>query len=241
MVLPSERAANLRRALGYERNGEVFVRNVDQGMVETMGGVVRFQQDVGVNYFLDVAGVDPPPKMPGIPINWTMPEDVFEKAKLPWIMISRDDVGTAIQRWQPGASKYRVPRVGALPVYAEGHMGFDGYEEQPQAEPVDLTYTITASTTRRSKFAKNGLEGLWYYLRKVWKPYGYVMVKDSIGDIRTYNAFRESEYDATEVMGVSDRIVAVGLSVRVEAELDNEDPVLLPGVQRRLTSRFRMP
>jgi len=241
VVLEQDRRAVLRRALGYERNGDVFVRNFDQGMVETMGSTIRVMPGVGVHYFLDVPGVEPPPNFPGIPVSFTLPEDVHERNKMPWISVSRDDVATAIQRWHPGMDKYRTAAQGSLPQYLEGNMGFETYESQPQAEPVDLSYTVTVSTTRRSGYAPNALEKLWNYLRKTWKPYGLVIVKDSIGDLRTYNAFRESEYDATEVIGVSDRVVSMGFTIRVEAELDIEDPVVSKSVRRRLTTRFRMP
>ena len=241
MVLESDRRAVQRRALGYERNGDVFVRNFDQGMVESMGGTLRFQKGVGISYFLDVEGVAPPPDMPGIQVSFTQPEDVHQKINMPWVSISRDDVATAIQRWHPGMDKYRAPARGALPAYLEGNMGFDAYETQLQAEPVDISYTITVSATRRSGYASNALEKMWNYMRKTWKPYGLVIVKDSLGDLRTYNAFRESEYDATEVLSVSDRVASMGFTVRVEAELDIEDPVVSKSVRRRLTTRFRMP
>lgn len=241
MVLESDRRAVLRRALGYERNGEVFVRNFDQGMVETMGGVLRFQDKVGVSYFLDIEGVEPHPELPGIQISFGQPEDVHQRTKMPWVLITRDDISTAIQRWHPGMDKYRAPARGALPEYLEGNMGFDAYETQLQAEPVDISYTVTVSATRRSGYAGNALEKMWNYMRKTWKPYGLVIVKDSIGDLRTYNAFRESEYDATEVLGVSDRVASMGFAIRIEAELDIEDPVVSKSVRRRLTTRFRMP
>jgi hypothetical protein len=241
VAIDSDRRAVLRRALGYERNGEVFVRNFDQGMVETMGGTLRYQDKVGVSYFMDIEGVAPPPDMPGIPISFTQPEDVHQRTKMPWVSVARDDISTAIQRWHPGMDKYRTPARGALPAYLEGNLGFDAYETQLQSEPVDISYTVTVSATRRSGYASNALEKMWNYMRKVWKPYGLVIVKDSIGDLRTYNAFRESEYDATEVLGVSDRVASMGFSIRVEGELDIEDPVVSKAVRRRLTTRFRMP
>lgn len=239
MSLPSDRRAVLRRALGYERNGDVTVRNFDQGVIETLGATVRQKVSVGPGYYLDIPGVQAPPTFPGIPVVFTTPEDVFEVQKMPWITVARDDVATAIQRWHPGSVKYRAPRQGAIQSYVEGNTGFDGHEEQSMSEPVDFTYTITANTTRRTGLAVQGMEKLWYYIRKVYKPYGLVIVKDSLGDSRTYNAFREAEYDATENAAAGDRVVSMGFSIRVEGELDIEDPFLTNAVRSRLTTRLR--
>lgn len=239
MPLESDRQANLRRALGYERNGQVFIRDFDRGIIETMGATIRLQDKVNVGYFLDIAGVEPPPGMPGIPIVFTLPEDMFEPIRMPWIMVARDDVSTAIQRWHPGTMKYRAPREGAIESYLEGNVGFDGYEEQPMAEPVDVTYTITAAATRRSGLASNALEKVWYYIRKVYKPYSLVIVNDSVGDRRTYNVFREGEFDASDVIEVGSRVASMGISVRVEGEHDIEDPVVTKSVSHRLTTRLR--
>lgn len=239
MPIDADRRAVERRALGRERNGQVFVRDFDRGIIETMGATIRLQEKANYGYFIDIPGVEPPPGMPGIPIVFTLPEDMFEQIRMPWIMITRDEVATAIQRWHPGTMKYRVPREGAVETYLEGNVGFDGYEEQPMSEPADITYSITLAATRRSGLASNALEKLWYFVRKVYKPYGLVIVKDSVGDLRTYNAFREGEFDATDVIEVGSRVASLGISVRIEGELDIEDPVLSRAVSRRLTPRFR--
>jgi len=239
----------LQRRLGLARNGEVTVRSFDEGIVETFGArrytpagelVTDPTYKAETHYYLKLDGVTPPPGHVGIQVLFAYPEDVFERSHFPLIMVSRDDVTVAIQRWHPGTQQYRAPGVGAAPVYVEGNAGYDTYEERPGAEPVDLTYTLTIMAERRGKGARIGLERIWYWLRKVYKPYGYVIVKDSLGDERTYNAFREDEIELTDQPGVSERVVSMAVTVRVEGELDTEDPVVRRAATARPTFRSKL-
>ena len=47
---------------------------------------------------------------------------------------------------------------------------------------------------------------------------------DSIGDVRTYEAFQESISPLDEVSEVVDRVIGFAVTLRVEGELDLLDP-----------------
>mgnify|MGYP001254170055 CR=1 FL=1 len=56
-----------------QQTGEVFIRNYDQGIVETMNGTVRII-DNQKNYFIDIPACTPV----AVPVIFLNPEQVFE-------------------------------------------------------------------------------------------------------------------------------------------------------------------
>lgn len=63
------------------------------------------------------------------------------------------------------------------------------------------------------------------HLLRVWQPYSKIRLIDSLGEQRTYDVFNEGDVlDIGEIVDVADRVKAYTISVRVEGELDINDP-----------------
>jgi len=218
--------AREQRATGRAPNGTVGLRAFDEGLLLSLGGKVSDS-----NYFVQVPGVQPPPGFPGVPLSFTFPEDVFEKYRLPFILINRDDLSPALQRWHPGAIQYRAPAPGALPIHITDSVGtFDGfskYEQRPQAFPFDITYSISLYARYRSD--ANAL--LDHAMRK-FPPYGALYLFDDQQDPRSYDAFAEGVAVLDDVLDVTQRLVGFILTVRVESELDLSDPLVSTAVRK---------
>jgi hypothetical protein len=81
-------------------------------------------------------------------------------------------------------------------------------------------------------------------LRKVlgvYQAYGRVIVKDTLGDYRTYEAFREGISILDELSEVAGRMVGFAVTIRVEAEFDLVDPTTARTVTSlpRLSMEFK--
>jgi hypothetical protein len=68
--------------------------------------------------------------------------------------------------------------------------------------------------------------------RHLW-AYGVIYVIDSEGEERGYEAFQESIDTLNEINEISDRKIGYTISIRVEGELDFNDPVIA-----RTTTKF---
>jgi hypothetical protein len=215
--------AQIQRSLGHARNGTVTLRDFDQGVVETMKAVV-----INDRYFItELKYLDAAPEFPGVPVVFAHPEDVFQTHKIPVIEVRRDDISPALNRWHPGTLHYRVPASSALPrtvQFPDGttRSGYNQYEERQQAAPFDLMYTINIIAKQRTAMA--AAHSILAYVMKIYQPYTSVLVHDSIGDLRSYEAFVESVGPMDEAADVSERVIGFALSLRVEAELDISDP-----------------
>lgn len=245
-------AGYLRRSNGRERNGVVHLEDFDRGLVETLGAkpfLVPGSVD-DYSYYWPLDTVKPPPGMPGVPILFGDGEDVFEKYKVPYVLVSPAAPQAAMHRWHPTTTEYRAPAPTAREVVVGGVRGFDRYEEKQQAHPFDFTYVLRAMTTRRARPrpgaglgfpAVPAVEGgssnaLLEAILRVYPSYCGVNVRDSAGDIRTYSAFMESIEKANEATAVGDRILGYAVTVRVEGEWDLIETTVHPAV-RRLTIR----
>jgi len=62
------------------------------------------------------------------------------------------------------------------------------------------------------------------YVLRIYAPYCTVAVSDSLGDLRSYHAFMESISHLDELGEVTGRMIGFALTLRVEAELDLNDP-----------------
>jgi hypothetical protein len=226
----------------------VGLRNFDEGVVETLRPEV-----INDNYYL--TGVpnmaSPVPGSPGIPIIFAFPEDLFERYKLPVVVIRRDDISPALSRWHPGTITYKAPAANATPVEvtlpdSTVLRGYSRYETQQQAAPFDITYTISLLARHRG-FGKgssgaagpgsprNQVNRLLDYALRIYQPYSQVIVRDSLGDARSYSAFMEAISHLDEVAEVTDRVIGFALTLRVEAELDLRDPREKPAATGLIT------
>ena len=213
------------------------------------------------NYFIAkerIAPVEPAPGLPGIPITFSHPEDIWERYRQPVIVIRRDDIAPAMNRWHPGMVTYRAPALGAKPMTVTlgpttgSVSGFDRYEQKEQAVPFDITYTITILARTRGKgplprrgdpagfkgaagSPRNQVNRILDYVLRIYAPYTAVLVRDSLDDIRTYSAFMEAISHLDEVPEVTERVLGFALTLRVEAELDLRDPVIQHSVTAPLT------
>jgi hypothetical protein len=224
------------RILGRSRNGTVTLRDFDAGVVLTMGA----QQGEGSfsrYYFLPaIPGVCPPRGLPGIPIVFSTSEDVFTEYVIPQVVVTREDIAPAMQRWHPGARQYRVPGLGVAQV--EG--GYEAYEEMTSAVPYDFTYQISVEARNRGGVGtevRSQANAVFMYVLSIYQPYSLVRVVDSIGDTRRYEAFGDSLSMLDEVLDVTDRTVGFGISLRVEGELDLNVPWTYPAVTQAPTIR----
>lgn len=210
-----------RRRDGRDRNGEVFLREFDEGIVRTMRAKI-----VDNNYWLVIPGVCDPPGKPGVPVHFAYPEDVFETHVLPAVVVRRDDVAAAMRRWHPGKETYKTEAPGALPVTVTipgvGPVtSVDRSEVQYQSEPVDIMYTVSILARHRQGIgsAKEANRILQYVLR-FYNAYGSLEVLDDLGDRRTYEVFREGISMLDDLPEVSGRMIGFAITLRVEAELD---------------------
>lgn len=245
----------LERSEGRARTGFVSLFAFDEGVIETIGATI---DEASQNYFLQLkpvetvgfdpgicspfnrGTVDPRPGLPGIPVTFSSPEDVFEKYSIPVILIRREGLDPALQRWHPGTLQYRAPGRGALPVeYRDAptsvvKQGFDRVEQVEQAVPYDLMYSINVMA--RSSSGSGGRQQatrLLDHIIRVYPPYCEVRVRDSIDDVRTYEAFQEGISPLDQVAGINDRVIGFSVSLRIEGELDTIDPVIRRTVTRR--------
>lgn len=239
-----------RRIAGLARTGTVVIDDFDRGVQETLGAKIggftpsnRTSDRRG--YFWSLPTVKPPPGMPGIPVIFVVGEDNYERFKIPFVKVALTGLNPAMGRYHPGSVAYRVPAAGAAPVVVSGARGFDRYEEGTQADPYDLTYTITVIAKRRGQPDARSkvpvVEGgssnaLLTAVLRVYAPYCGVNVLDSLSDVRTYTAFQEGVSPVDEVTEVGDRQVGFSISLRIEGELDMNDPRNVTAA-RRLTLR----
>lgn len=227
------------------KTGLVFIRNFDQGLIETLGGYIGLMDTNGnivnldssltlrssnicdissckKNYFIDVPLVSPKQ----VPVIFNNPFPTFESKVLPSFLITRGDAVPALERWHSvGAIQYRIPSDDAKVInvhLANGDIvsGYDEYESLPQAFPFDIPYTITAS----ARYEREAIPMLKKIL-SVYKPCSRILVKDSLCSLRSYTVWNENGFsDISEITNINDRTKAYSVEIRIEGELDLSDP-----------------
>lgn len=241
------------RTYGKARNGEVHIRDFDRGVVETFGGRVVYAEDCAWNgnyFLLNAPGITPPPGMPGVPVNFSLPEDTNDVFIFPSVVIVRDDIAPATNRFRPGALQYRVPAYGALPAQTQwGYKKATGYNkmaEQGAAVPYDISYTINVYAYRRGNTpgAGNGnkanANALLEHVLRWYQPYTGIDVYDNLGDRRVYFATTEAASPLDEAANIGERIIGWAIPLIVEAELDLLPELAYPTAQKptlNLTSK----
>jgi hypothetical protein len=215
------------------RTGSVFMRNFDQGVIETLGGVQlsRTLRD-GVkqqpNYFLPLSRFTKSMNFPGtgpgnaVLITFSAPEDVYETPEVPQIVVRRGDHVPAPLRYHPKTKEYRLPSASAQPVTdtKTGVQGFTKYESKDWAYPYDIPYDLHVLAKTRG----DALLLLEHVMRVYQHPASSVYVVDSLKEKRTYEAFQEGFTVIDELARVGERVVGFTVSIRVEGELDLSDP-----------------
>lgn len=213
------------------RTGDVFVRAFDEGVMLRLGATI---QTVGTRraYFVSIPAASPST----VPVIWNNPEQPYEKKVYPLISINRDSVEPAMQRWQSVKQTQYVAGVsGTERIVTLGNKqvsGFGSIEEKPQAYPYDLFYTIAAY----ARYEHEAMPMIREILRR-FPPYSRIFVTDTLGSTRSYTVFGQSGIqDLSEYTDVADRVRAYSISIKVEGELDLQDPITLDTVLNFETS-----
>lgn len=217
MALSPAELAYKERAEGRAPTGIVTVRDFDQGVVETLGAKI-----IGDHYLLQLEGFDYPPGIPGVVVTYIVSEELFQSYVLPVITVSRDDLSPAMHRWHPGSVQYRAPARGSLLRAVGERANFGHWEEMPQAVPFDFTYTINILT--RSRSSRSSANRLLDYVLRVFPPYCRLLVTDSVGDVRSYEAQMTGTTPLDEVAEVSERTIGFAVTIEVQGELDLNEP-----------------
>jgi hypothetical protein len=231
---PAEVAALRERVAGRARTGTVGVYDFDKGVIETLGARADYPKPFEDRYFIKLPfPFDYPPPMPGLPIYMSHPEQEMQNFKIPVIVVRRDDIQPAMQRWHPGAGEYYTAAEGAHPkqvTLPNGQVkrGWDRVEIAQQPTPFDFLYTVTILARNRS--ARMAANQLLNYVLRVYQPYGGMVLTDSIGDRRSYETFVDAISPLDEVEEVADRKIGFAISLRIEGELDLNDPHNYPTV-----------
>lgn len=246
---PEDEVRALReRAYGLANPGIVTIRDFHQGVVTTLGAkqLPWRGRDAPNNphYFLTIPGIDvSSANLPGIPISYSYPEDIFEKYAIPLVMIRFDGFEPAMQRWHPGMETFRIPAPGANLVTVEGQSRFTRYIRQQQAPPYDFNYTVVIEARHRGipGGQKNQALLILQYILSIYQPYTYIEVLDSVGDTRRYYAEASSITPEDEIFDVADRTIGFSFPLRVEGELDLRQPAevisALQRPKRKVTQR----
>jgi hypothetical protein len=114
-------------------------------------------------------------------------------------------------------------------------VGYTKYENAQQTCPFDILYTIQIMTRQREFMS--AANRMLLYVMKIYPPYCRVLVQDSIEDLRSYEAFSEQIAPLDEVGEVGSRMIGFSLSLRVEGELDINDPTTSSSVAQNLLIR----
>lgn len=221
--------------------GAVFIRNFDQGIVETLGAVVRTDTIVTSGqrrrgYWLDEVFATPM----AVPVIFNNPEPIFEKLIYPCYLITRNSLEPAMQRWHSVKQLEYIAGVSGFEAVSgspgvsgfEAVSGFSTVEVKEQAWPYDIYYTISCY----SRYEYEAIPMVKRILR-TYRPYSRIALTDSLSETRHYSVFAETGIqDIGEFVDIADRLKAYSMDIRVEGELDVNDPVIrdtLSGVDNR--------
>lgn len=215
--------------------GDVWLTDFDRGVVETFGAVVNTVGDMYV--IKDLPGVSPPPptgniEFEGVPVYFAFPDETIDPKILPSFVVRRDEITPAMSRWHLGASQYVLPAPGSTTLQVfhpiTGNLmaqGPDAVEIKDQAVPFDLLYTIQIRARYRNNLKVEAMKMLRYAMRK-YQPYTVVYTKDTNDEVRSYTAYAEGPSALDTKPDVAGRENGFNVSLRVEAELDLNDPVI---------------
>jgi len=180
-------------------------------------------------YAVGIEGVTGPDEYQGlIPVSMADPEDAFQEQFLPQIVISRGSITPAMARWFPGGYEYQVPAVNAKWIDGPGGRQLpDKIEKKYWTLPFEITYDLHLRARLRWQ-----ADLMLQYVGRYYWAYGQIFLIDSEGEERGYYAFVESVDNLSEITDIADRLQGHTISMRVEAELDFQEPVILPTSSR---------
>ena len=233
----------IARKLGRSRTGTVSLRDFDEGVAITLGaeilpGPVGTKDKDGnlstvPSYFIprNKIEVPPAPGLPGIQVTFAFPEDVFRTYRVPMIVIRRDDFTPAMARWEPGTNQYTAPSATASQVNSRVGVVYNRLEWLQQATPFDISYSI--QVLGRDRSALLSANKLLLYVLRRFPPVGSgLLLRDSLKDWRSYEAFMEGTSSLDTVPEITERVIGFAVSVRVEGELDLLDPTEGPAAYK---------
>lgn len=207
--------------------GEVFLRNFDAGVFETLGAeadptaftVVNGHRVPDPCYKFEVNGES-------IPIYFSQPEPVFRKKVFPFITVNRDEVVPVMQRWHgPGQLEHKVGTSDALTL-PNGLSGYTTGSMKFQAYPYDISYTISIWDRYEAS-----VQPILAKVLRALPPIGRIIVKDSLNLTRSYEYFSEGSIaNLQEVIDAATRARGYAISIRIEGELDLLDSVTTSAV-----------
>lgn len=211
-----------------ERTGDVFIDDFDRGVIYTLGAELSTDQTMVV--IKDLDGVEPAPDYEGVPVFFAFPDETVHNKILPSIVVRRDSIMPAMSRWHLGALAYNIPAPGARGVTITHPItgdviaqGFDTYERKDQAVPYDILYTIEIRARFRNNLKVESMKMLKYVMKR-YQTYTQVGVRDSLGDVRYYDAFNENPTGVDIMPDIAGKEANFNVTLRVEAELDLNDP-----------------
>lgn len=222
------------------RTGQVFIEDFDVGIATTMGGEligVEFGGEVVQVYAARVDGVTGPDKYQGlVPIFQSDPEDAYQQNLLPQIVISRGSITPQNERWHPGGHEYLAPSGSATLKTVDGGSIPARRERKWWTLPYEISYDIHVRARERIP-----ADRLLRHVGRYFWSYGQVHLLDSEGEPRGYYAFMESVENLSEIADVADRLQGHTFSLRVEGELDFQEPHIVPSQALINTTIERMP
>lgn len=205
-----------------QTTGDVFLRNFDQGVIETLGAendpnafvMVNGQRIPDPCFKLDVNGTE-------VPVYFSQPEPVFKKKVFPFITVNRDDVTPVMSRWHgPGQLEHKVGASGVV-VLPNGVSGYGSSSLKFQAYPYDISYTISCWDRYEAS-----VQPILAKVLRALPPIGRIMVKDSLNLSRSYEYYSEGSIaNLQEVIDAATRARGYAITIRVEAELDLLDRI----------------
>jgi hypothetical protein len=214
--------------LANGRSGSVFLEHFDLGVATTLGGelvnVVLDGEQVQT-YAVRISGVNGPGEYNGlVPIVMSEPDETYQSAHLPEIVITRSSAVQQMNRWFPGGHEYQVAASNSQQVAGPGgRMMPNRIEKKLWTYPFEISYDIQL----RSRLRIDADRMLRHAGARFW-AYGQVFLIDSEGDERGYHAFVDTFDPLSELTDISDRLQGHIISLRVEGELDFAEPFLAP-------------
>jgi hypothetical protein len=205
------------------RVGQIWLRAYDEGVITRLGAALGTGTSAN-NYFVNfpIGSCMNPAAPLNVPVIWSSPEQLFEKKTYPAYLIKRESIEPALERW---GSVGAIQQVWGVPGTENGS-NYNKTELEVQAWPYNISYTITI-------YARYEYEAqtLLMNLLKRFPPYGYITVKDSLNDNRTYECLAVNAIqDLSEIVDVSERLKSYSHSIQVLGEIDVTDPVIVDTV-----------
>lgn len=213
------------------RTGQVFLEDYDVGIARTLGAEevqieIPDDNEVATVFAVRIDGVTGPDEFDGmIPVYMSDPEDAYQANLLPQIILTRGAITPQLERWFPGGHEYQVPAHDASEV--EGPDGVTKMPTRVERKWWTVPYEISYDLHLRARLRVQADRMLRHVGRFFWAR-GQVFLTDSEGDERGYYAFQDSIDNLSEIADVADRLQGHTISLRVEGELDFNEPHLMP-------------